>query len=86
MNKPQAVDFETHGTNLQNNADVRRIYTSLQADDDGGWDVVTIIEAELELDPEEPGYRADACDRLIRDIEADMRAGMLSGSVKIKRF
>lgn len=71
------------GTHLQNNQNVSRIYTSLEPNGDESWDVVTVIETNLVLDPERPEHSPNACDRLVQDIEFDMRAGHLAGRVKV---
>ena len=84
MSKDPVIDLEKLGSGLQNNANVRRIYTALEANDDGSWDVVTVIETDLDLDPDAPGHRPDACDRLVQDIETGLRAGQIWGRVKIE--
>jgi hypothetical protein len=72
------------GGALQNNASVRRIYTSVQPNSDGSWDLVTVVETTLVLDPGDRRYRAELCDRLIEDAEADLRAGYLAGRVTFR--
>ena len=72
------------GGSLQNNPNVRRIYTSVQSNGDGSWDLVTIVETTLVLDPDRPGYKSQLCDRLIEDAEADMREGRLVGRVTFR--
>lgn len=72
------------GGTLQNNPNVRRIYTSVQPNGDGSWDLVTVVETTLVLDPAKSRYQARLCDRLIEDAEADMRAGRLVGRVTFR--
>jgi hypothetical protein len=72
------------GGSLQNNANVRKIYTSVLPNGDGSWDLVTVVETTLVLDPSRVGYRADLCDRLIEDAETDMREGRLVGRVTFR--
>jgi hypothetical protein len=72
------------GGSLQNNPNVRRIYTSVQPNGDGSWDLVTVVETTLVLDPAKTRYQARLCDRLIEDAEADMRAGKLVGRVTFR--
>jgi hypothetical protein len=72
------------GGSLQNNPNVRKIYTSVQPNGDGSWDLVTVVETTLVLDPAATRYRTDLCDRLIEDAEADMRAGRLVGRVTFR--
>ena len=72
------------GGSLQNNPHVRKIYTSVQPNGDGSWDLVTIVETTLVLDPSRPGYRAGYCDSLIEGAEEDMREGRLVGRVTFR--
>ena len=72
------------GGSLQNNANVRKIYTSVLPNGDGSWDLVTVVETTLVLDPSRAGYRANLCDRLIEDAESDMREGRLVGRVTFR--
>ena len=72
------------GGSLQNNANVRKIYTSVLPNGDGSWDLVTVVETTLVLDPSHRGYRAELCDRLIEDAETDMREGRLVGRVTFR--
>lgn len=72
------------GGSLQQNPNVRRIYTSVQPNPDGSWDLVTVVETTLVLDPAKTRYQARLCDRLIEDAEADMRAGKLVGRVTFR--
>ena len=84
MEKSKVVDLEQMGTGLQSNGAVQRIYTALDPNDDGTWDVVTIVETTLDLDPDSAEHRPDAYDRLVQDIESGLRSGQLWGRVKIK--
>jgi hypothetical protein len=72
------------GGSLQRNPHVRKIYTSVQPNGDGSWDLVTIVETTLILDPSRPGYRAAYCESLVEDAEADMREGRLVGRVTFR--
>jgi len=73
-----------NGSHVQNSIHVTRIYTSLEPAEDDAWEVVTVVETNLPLDPEAPGYSQQACDRLLSDVERDLRGGALTGRVKIK--
>jgi hypothetical protein len=72
------------GGSLQRNPYVRKIYTSVQPNGDGSWDLVTIVETTLVLDPSRAGYKAELCDSLVEDAEADMREGRLVGRVTFR--
>jgi hypothetical protein len=72
------------GGSLQRNPHVRKIYTSVQPNGDGSWDLVTVVETTLVLDPSRAGYKAGFCDSLIEDAEADMREGRLAGRVTFR--
>jgi len=72
------------GGSLQRNPHVRKIYTSVQPNGDGSWDLVTIVETTLVLDPSRPGYKAVHCESVIEDAEADMRDGRLVGRVTFR--
>jgi hypothetical protein len=72
------------GGSLQNNRHVRKIYTSVQPNGDGSWDLVTIVETTLVLDPNRAGYRAELCDSLVEDAETDMREKRLVGRVTFR--
>jgi hypothetical protein len=82
--KPDPTRTLPLGGSLQNNANVRKIYTSVLPNGDGSWDLVTVVETTLVLDPSRAGYRANLCDRLIEDAEADMREGRLVGRVTFR--
>jgi hypothetical protein len=72
------------GGSLQRNPHVRKIYTSVQPNGDGSWDLVTIVETTLVLDPAASGHKPELCDSLIEDAEADMREGRLVGRVTFR--
>jgi hypothetical protein len=72
------------GGSLQNNPSVRKIYTSVLPNGDGSWDLATVVETTLVLDPSRPGYKASLCDGLIEDAETDMREGRLVGRVTFR--
>lgn len=72
------------GSSLQNNSNVRKIYTSVLPNSDGSWDLVTVVETTLVLDPNRTGYKAALCDGLIEDAETDMREGRLVGRVTFR--
>jgi hypothetical protein len=72
------------GSALQRNGDVRRIYTTLQPSLDESWEVATVIETRLVLDAGEPLHDAAACERLVNDIEADAREGLVVGRVIVR--
>jgi hypothetical protein len=72
------------GTALQRNTHVRKIYTALEPTADGSWEVVTVVETALALDARDPDYHAEACERLVQDVETDARAGMLVGRVILR--
>jgi len=69
---------------LQGNASVERIFTALQPNADGSWDVVTVVETSLVLDAARPGYNQAACDKLVEDVEADLRARKIFGRVTLR--
>jgi hypothetical protein len=82
--KLDPADALTLGGSLQRNPYVRKIYTSVQPNGDGSWDLVTIVETTLVLDPSRQGYRAAHCESVIEDAEADMREGRLAGRVTFR--
>jgi len=69
---------------LRGNPSVKRIFTALQPNADGSWDMVTVVETSLVLDAARPGYDQDACDKLVEDVEGDLRERRIFGRVTLR--
>ncbi|HUI19376.1 MAG TPA: hypothetical protein VL244_17040 [Alphaproteobacteria bacterium] len=79
---PNAAVLEETG--LRGNGSVKRIFTALQPNADGSWDVVTVVETSLVLDAARAGYDQEACDKLVEDVESDLRARRIFGRVTLR--
>ena len=79
---PNAAVLEETG--LRGNASVKRIFTALQPNADGSWDVVTVVETSLVLDAARVGYDQAACDKLVEDVEGDLRKRKIFGRVTLR--
>ena len=83
MKKP-VLNITVEQSGLRGNRSVKRIFTALQPNADGSWDVVTVVETSLVLDAARPGYDQEACDALVEDVEADLRARRIFGRVTLR--